>query len=182
VPYLTADPERVRHWRGTLRSVGGPFSPGVRFHVGIAWQGSPDHSNDANRSVQLEQFAPLTEVPGVRLWSLQKGKGIEQLPGSPFQVVDLNSNPTYRDGDLLETAAVMQALDLIISIDTGLAHLAGALGRPVWIALPHVAEWRWLRDRDDSPWYPTARLFRQSEPGDWHGVFRRMAEALAEFA
>src|SRR5262249_40614260 len=150
--------------------------------VGICWQGNPDYKADRERSFPLAEFAPLARVPGVQLVSLQKGHGREQLAqvSAQFAVIDLASRLDLFSGPFMDTAAVMKSLDLIITADTAIAHLAGALGVPIWIALPYVAHWCWLWDRDDSPWYPTARLFRQPERGNWKPVFSRIAEALAE--
>jgi hypothetical protein len=127
--------------------------------------------------VPLAEFLPLGRLPGVRLYSLQKGPGVEQLgPVAPlFPVTDLGSRLDEGGGAFLDTAAVMKHLDLVVTCDTAIAHLAGALGVPVWLALPCVADWRWLREREDSPWYPSMRLFRQAEPGQWQAVFERMA-------
>src|SRR5262249_24381405 len=130
------------------------------------------------RSLQLKNFAALAHVPGVTLVSLQKGAGTEQIDverdNVPLHViVDLD-----RDGAFVDTAAVLSHLDLVITSDTAIAHLAGALGRPVWVVLSTGSDWRWLVRRTDSPWYPTMRLFRQESPGDWAGVFRNVVDAL----
>jgi tetratricopeptide (TPR) repeat protein len=171
IPYLSADPELRAHWQQQLSGVG-------EFKVGITWQGNPEHLLDRRRSVPLLAFEPLADVPGVRLVSLQKGPGREQLPdvADHLGVLDLAD----RLEDFADTAAVMSNLDLVITVDTAVAHLAGALGIPVWVALPVVPDWRWLLDREDSPWYPSMRLFRQRVRGDWEGVFERLAEALRE--
>jgi hypothetical protein len=171
--YLKAEPERVARWRSHLGDKG--------FKVGIAWQGARV-SNDIGRSMALAHFAPLAAISGVRLISLQKGEGVEQLESLP---VGMNVETLGEDFDagpdaFLDTAAVMEACDLVISSDTSIVHLAGALGRPVWIALRHSPEWRWFLSRSDSPWYPSATLFRQSAPGDWTGVFSAMAEKLRD--
>jgi hypothetical protein len=166
VPYLFVNAELGDPCRQALDG------PGA-FKIGIAWQGNPDHSNDRQRSVSLVSFEPLARLDGVRLFSLQKGPGVEQLAGAQerFPVVDLGSQfQTFQD-----TAAVLQRLDLVISIDSAVAHCAGALGVPVWVLLPFCPDWRWLLDREDSPWYPTMRLFRQTEPGKWATVFARVA-------
>ena len=171
VPYLSADPRRVARWRERIGTEG--------FRIGIAWQGSRNRI-DVGRSVPLEMFARLAAIPGVRLISLQKGDRPGQLqPGSP----DLPLEALGDDFDLgpqafLDSAAVMSHLDLVITGDTALAHLAGALGRPTWVALKHVPDWRWLLDRTDSPWYPSMRLFRQSRRGDWEGVFAALHREL----
>ncbi|MGE3407547.1 MAG: DUF6165 family protein [Pirellulales bacterium] len=173
VPYLTADSRLIDAWRAELQAIPG-------FKIGIVWQGNPKYACDRQRSVPLRHFAPLAEVEGVQLISLQKGPGTEQLAAvaDQFPVIDLGSRLDNETGAFMDTAAVMASLDLVISIDTSVTHLAGALEVPVWLALANFADWRWLRDRDDSPWYPTVRLFRQTTPGDWEDVFRRMAEEL----
>jgi tetratricopeptide (TPR) repeat protein len=169
--YLAAEPARVETWRRKLAGVPG-------FRVGICWQGNPKHLFDDQRSFPLSRFAPLARVPGVRLVSLQKGFGSEQLANSTFDVVDLGAD-LDRDAPFLDTAAVMHSLDLVISADTATAHLAGGLGIPVWLALSAHADWRWFVDRADTPWYPTMRLFRQARLGDWEAVFAGIAAALA---
>jgi Flp pilus assembly protein TadD len=175
IPYLAAKPELVGQWRATLGSQDG-------FRVGIAWQGNRDQTEDRYRSFPLTCFEPLARVPGVRLFSLQKGFGSEQLdlPDLAFPVIDLGRWLDERTGAFVETAAVLVNLDLLVTADTALGHLAGALGTPVWVALSHAPECRWLRDREDTPWYPTMRLFRQRGPGDWAGVFDRIAAALRQ--
>jgi hypothetical protein len=169
VPYLTADPAAVAAWRRAL-------GPAEEYQIGIAWQGNPEFGRDHHRSFRLDQFEPLAELEGVRLYSLQVGVGREQLgeAADRFPVTDLGG----RLGDFMDTAAVVTNLDLVIAPDTAVAHLAGALGVPVWLALPFACDWRWLADRDDSPWYPTMRLFRQQRWGDWDDVFERMAGEL----
>jgi tetratricopeptide (TPR) repeat protein len=173
VPYLTAPPEAVSKWRDKLSGVSG-------FKVGIVWRGNPKHIGDRWRSVRVAHFAPLAEVPGVTLVGLQKGPGSEQLsePGA-IPVLELGSQLEDNFGD---TAGLVMNLDLVVAVDTAVVHLAGALGRPVWVALPLNADWRWLRNREDSPWYPTARLFRQPTFGDWKPVFERMAGELRKEA
>jgi ADP-heptose:LPS heptosyltransferase len=137
---------------------------------------------DRFRSVPLVEFAPLAEVPGVRLYSLQKHAGCEQLAElhDRFTVVDLGSTLDAQTGAFMETAAVMCNLDLVITPDTSAAHLAGGLGVPTWLALAASPEWRWMIGRSDSPWYPTMRLFRQSRQGDWGEVFAQMKSALEQ--
>jgi tetratricopeptide (TPR) repeat protein len=173
VPYLIPDPEQVEHWRRRLAN-----EPG--FKIGIVWQGNPAYVNDRYRSMRLTDFEPLARVPGVQLYSLQRGAGAEQLSaaGPRCGATSLVSDLGLTGAALMETAAIMVNLDLVISPDTSAAHLAGGLGVPVWVALPARAEWRWLRDRDDSPWYPSARLFRQDHGGGWAPVLRRIEQAL----
>jgi Flp pilus assembly protein TadD len=173
VPYLYAEEERVESWRHHLSSLDG-------FKIGIVWQGNPHYRDDRYRSVPLARFAPLARLPGVRLISLQKGPGTEQLGtlAGRFPVTELTVEQDSDSGAFLDTAAIMRQLDLVITVDTAPAHLAGGLGVPVWVALPGAADWRWLRDREDSPWYPTMRLFRQNQLGHWPPVFERMADEI----
>jgi Glycosyltransferase family 9 (heptosyltransferase) len=167
VPYLHADPELVNLWQDRLKSVPG-------FRVGICWQGSPRHKSDRRRSVPLTLFGPLGQVPGVSLVSLQKGPGGEQLEQMPEMALDVSSGLM----EFADTAAVMKNLDLIISVDTSVVHLAGALDVPVWVPVSHAPDWRWLLEREDSPWYPSLRLFRQVESQGWDAVFGRLHTAL----
>ena len=190
-PYLSVDAGTVEKWRpivlralGRLRGTDGVMTSDRVFKIGIAWQGNPDHKGDRWRSFPLKHFAHFARLPGVRLISLQKGDGTGQLAdlAGRFPVAKLTRRTKGRgDGrDFLDTAAVMSQLDLVVTPDTSLAHLAGSLGVPVWVALSTVGEWRWLIDRDDSPWYPTMRLFRQTTFGDWDELFLRMAQALLQ--
>jgi hypothetical protein len=169
--YLVVDEESRERWRPTLAPL-----PGYR--VGVCWSGSPSHRQNAFRSFPLAELAPLAAVPGVSLVNLQKGHGAEQRAEVSFPMFDLGA--AYAAGDWLDTAAIVSQLDLVITPDTAIAHLAGALARPVWLALSCRSEWRWMRDREDSPWYPTLRLFRQDRLGKWGLVFGRMAEDLAQ--
>ena len=173
VPYLTADEDRVAAWHTKLSS-----RPG--FRIGICWQGSPTHRDDQFRSFPLSQFAPLARVDGVRLYSLQKGHGSEQIEalGGQFPLDDLQRAIAPDADPWMDVAAIMKNLDLVVTCDTSVAHLAGALGVPVWVALAARVDWRWMLDRADSPWYPTMRLFRQQRLGDWEGVFHQMATEL----
>jgi Flp pilus assembly protein TadD len=177
IPYLSAEPERVERWRRELDSLGA-------FKVGIAWQGSLGFTGDYYRSIALAEFAPLAECAGVRLVSLQKGHGRQQLPplAERLRIVDLGASLDEGTGAFVDTAAVMKNLDLVITSDTSIAHVAGALGVPVWVALQLAPNWRWHLDRPDCPWYPTMRLFRQSRFGDWSEVFGRIAAALASLS
>jgi FkbM family methyltransferase len=175
VPYLSASPELVEKWRDEIKSLPG-------FKVGIAWKGSPQNRTDRGRSLPLTLFEALASLPGVTLVSLQKGQGSEQIAEvkDRFHVVDFGDRLDAEAGPFMDTAAIMRHLDLVVTCDSSLAHLAGALGAPVWIALMLTPDWRWLSSRDDSPWYPTARLFRQTRVADWPEVFERMADALRE--
>ena len=165
VPYLAADTELTDAGGGNWRRIEG-------FKIGIVWQGSRVYRPDRWRSIPLAQFAPLARLPGVRLISLQKGFGSEQIAAVDFPVVDLSDRLDEAAGPFMDTAAVIGKLDLVVASDTAIAHLAGALGAPVWVALPFSPDWRWLRDRDDSPWYPTMRLFRQTTFGPMGRRFR----------
>ena len=171
VPYLHADAALVAHWKHEMVASAG-------LKIGIAWQGDPEYPNDRARSLRLQLFDEIGRMPGVRLYSLQMGAGREQLAEAvaDWPVVDLGD----RLGDFHDTAAILRSLDLVISSDSAPAHLAGALGVPVWVPTCFAPDWRWLLAREDSPWYPTMRLFRQARPGDWQSVFRRIAEALAD--
>ena len=174
VPYLGAEEGRRAFWRERLGDGG--------FKVGVVWQGNPAASPDRRRSAPLAAFAPLAALPGVRLISLQKGHGLDQLDRLPAGMAvetlgeDLDAGPDA----FVDTAAIMMELDLVVTVCTSTAHLAGALGRPVWIALHTVPHWVWTLTGETTPWYPSARLFRQTERGDWDGVFRRMGGALGE--
>jgi hypothetical protein len=145
--------------------------------VGVAWQGSPGNPLDHFRSFPLAALATVADVPGVRLVCVQAADGLDQIPalGGRFPILEL---PTRRPRDFVDTAALISLLDLVITPDTSIAHMAGGLGVPVWLGLSSVGEWRWMVDREDSPWYPTMRIFRQTRFGDWDGVFRWMAETL----
>jgi hypothetical protein len=170
VPYLSAEKDLVAYWKNKIGAAG--------FKIGLAWQGLAQGAVD-HRRFALTEIAPLAQLPGVRLISVQKHDGLDQLESLPAgtkveTLGDFDSGPDA----FIDTAAVMENLDLIITSDTSIAHLAGALGRPTWVALKYVAEWRWLLDRDDSPWYPTMRLFRQETDGDWKSVFAKMEREL----
>ena len=171
--YLTADPARVAKWRGRIGSEG--------FRVGVVWQGSTQpYALPLARSFPLAMLREVEALPGVRLISLQKVNGLEQLASLPAGMTVETLGDDFDPGpDLfVDTAAAMEACDLVISPDTSTAHLAGALGVRTWVALPYVADWRWLMGRPDSPWYPATRLFRQTERGVWDGVFAEMVGVL----
>jgi len=155
---------------------------GKSLTVGICWQGNPARDIDHGRSIPLIEFHPLSQIPGVRLVSLQKLHGLEQLRSLPsdMPVETFGSDFDAGADAFVDTAAVMAELDLIVTSDTAVAHLAATLGRPTWVALKFVPEWRWMLERNDSPWYPTVRLFRQRELYRWTPVFEEIAGALAE--
>ncbi|HLJ94023.1 MAG TPA: tetratricopeptide repeat protein [Gemmataceae bacterium] len=169
VPYLRTKADPVERWRRELSKLDG-------FKIGIAWQGSREHKRDRFRSVPVETFAPLVALSGVRLVSLQKGPGADQLSRLPqdWQILDAGN----RIEDWADTAGLVKHLDLVVTVDSAVAHLAGALAIPVWVALPFAPDWRWLQGREDSPWYPSMRLFRQRERGQWTDVFARIATAV----
>jgi hypothetical protein len=173
IPYVTADERLVERWRQELNTLSG-------FRIGISWQGSREHERDRFRSIPLREFAPLAQVGGVRLLSLQKGYGSDQLRelGGRFTVIDWTDRLDEAAGPFMDTAALMKGLDLIITSDTANAHLAGALGVPVWVVLPFNPDWRWQLDREDSPWYPTMRLFRPRVRTKWDDVIQRVASEL----
>jgi tetratricopeptide (TPR) repeat protein len=172
IPFLSAEPDRVADWG---RRLGGD-----KFKVGIAWQGNAQNWLDAGRSIPLQAFAPIAGIPGVRLISLQKSPGAEHIDAVGFCAqIERPMDAADKSADaLLDTAALLSNLDLVVTSDSMLAHLAGALGRPTFVALRRIPDWRWLLDREDSPWYPTARLFRQQTEGDWTPVFEQIAQAI----
>jgi tetratricopeptide (TPR) repeat protein len=171
VPYINADPFAVERWRNRLNAAAG-------IKVGLVWAGRSQHKNDANRSISLERLMPLFGIDNARWFSLQVGDRKADLSRIPSHLItDLSGFLS----DFSETAAALMCLDLVITVDTAVAHLAGALGKTVWLMLPFVSDWRWLIARDDSPWYPTARLFRQQQRGDWGSVVEYLHRALVEF-
>ena len=171
VPYLTAEPQRVVRWQNVIPTSG--------FRIGIVWQVNPKSETLRRRSIPLSYFGKLARIPGVRLISLQKTPGLDDL-GEITEKEILSLGPDFDTGPdaFLDTAAVMENLDLIITADTATAHLAGALGRPTWVALRHVPHWTWLMERHDSPWYPTVRLFRQQQRDNWDTVFDSIEREL----
>lgn len=170
-PYLSASDAGFAKWSARL-----PLDAGLR--VGLAWSGNPDLKNDRNRSIPLQQLSPLWSVPGIQIVSLQRDvrPGDLRLLDRTARIVRLGTEWV----DFADTAAVIAMLDLVIAVDTAVAHLAGAVGKPVWLLLPFAADFRWMVDRDDSPWYPTARLFRQIKRGDWSSVIRVVRDELSK--
>lgn len=171
VPYLHADPQQVTRWQTIL----GRF-PGLR--IGIQWAGNRDNVAGLNREIPLSCFFLLTQIPGVQLFSLQKGAGSEALDDRPEDLTLPSLGPYFND--LQDTAAAITALDMVITNDTSIAHLAGALGKPVWVVLPRQECWRWQRGRDDCLWYPTMRLFRRGWDASWGETFTVVHAALTE--
>ena len=177
VPYLRVESASVERWAQRL-------PPDGTLRVGIAWQGNMEAERNwaRGRSLPLSALEPLARRPGVRLVSLQTGPGAAELDAVNFadRIVSFGQALDGEAGAFTDTAAIMMSLDLVISSDSAVAHLAGALGVPVWVALHATSEWRWLLDRSDSPWYPTMRLFRQRAPGDWQAVVNELCRALSE--
>jgi Glycosyltransferase family 9 (heptosyltransferase) len=171
VPYLQAEPARAESWRRNLGS--------ADYRIGICWRGNP--KINLERNAPLSNFAAIAAIPGVRLISLMKDLDAESEAAA--QSIGLEYLGETFDGgadSFIDTAAVMANLDLIVTTDTSIAHLAGALGRPVYLAIKQVPDWRWLAEGDTSPWYPTMRLFRQPQRGAWRPVFDAIAAAVAQ--
>jgi len=170
IPYIHPDPARVTAW--------GERMAGKALRIGLVWGGSPTFPHERWRSIPLEQLAPLTNLEGTTFYSLQMGPAAVQVKqlGSRVRLIDLQ----YEQEDLADTAAIVANLGLVISVDTSVAHLAGAMGKPLWVLLHKSPDWRWLLEREDSPWYPTARLFRQSTLGNWQDVVARVTGELRE--
>jgi len=171
VPYMTADPDRVERWRQRLSWVDGP-------KIGLVWAGNAGFLGDHRRSPGFEPYQALLAVPGVTFFSLQKGDGAKALSGRSLPPNLFDLAPELESFD--DTAAAIMNLDLVISSCTSPAHLAGALGRPVWIVLSSIPDWRWFREGEVSPWYPSARLFRQNRDEPWRSVLERVAHSLAQ--
>lgn len=168
IPYIKADAQKVEQWKSRFSE--------YHLNIGIAWSGNPQHPFNRSRSCPLQHFAKLSTFGYAKFFSLQKGPSAYSQVKNVFwaDLIDLDSEiQSFED-----TAAIIENLDLIISIDTAVAHLAGAMGKPVWLVLNKIPDWRWLLDRNDSPWYPTMRIFRQQQPNDWDKVFQDIQEAL----
>ncbi len=173
VPYVRADRELARQWSERL-----PPESGHPL-VGLVWAGRPENKNDRNRSMRLADFAPLAAVKNARFVNLQLGPAADQIRRSPARLELLDFTSDLRD--FADTAALVANLDLVIAVDTAVAHLAGALAKPIWILIPTMPDWRWMLDREDSPWYPTMRIFRQKTRGDWSDVMDRVKHELEKF-
>jgi tetratricopeptide (TPR) repeat protein len=171
IPYLRADPARVDAWGERL----GRLAPRSHKRVGIVWAGRPTHNNDRRRSSKLADFAPLAALPGIALVSLQKGPSADQAGRYFGRAPLINIGAEVRDYD--DTMALLECLDLVVTVDTSVGHLAAAMGKPVWILLATSPDWRWMLNREDSPWYPTVRLFRQTVSRQWRDVMERVATA-----
>jgi hypothetical protein len=168
IPYIDFDAQLVGKWNNHLGQDG--------YKIAICWQGSTQGKVDVGRSFPLRMFEGISRIKGVRLISLQKNEGVEQLDNLPLgmKVEQLPENFDNGPNAFLDSAAIMKCVDLVITCDTSLTHLAGALGVKAWLPLQFASDWRWMLERDDSPWYPNHRLFRQSELADWTGVFNQM--------
>jgi tetratricopeptide (TPR) repeat protein len=172
IPYLFADSFKKTYWQNRISGSG--------LRVGLVWAGKPTHGNDHARSFRLEDCALLTDIPGIRFYGLQKGTAARQSTKLAAKMNLTNLGEQFKD--FADTAGVIANLDLVISVDTAVAHLAGAMGKAVWVLLPFVPDWRWFFDRTDSPWYPTMRLFRQEKRGDWMAVMRRVTKEVQQLA
>jgi ADP-heptose:LPS heptosyltransferase len=164
--YLLVEPAAQALWAQTV-------GQSIRPRVGLVWAGNPKHKADRQRSVSLSALAPLAKA-NAAFFSLQVGPASSQMRDAPFTIVDL----TAQLSDLFDTAALIANLDLVITVDTAVAHLAGAMGKQTWVLLPFAPDWRWIRGGQDRPWYPSVRLFRQTTPGDWQEAIERAAEQL----
>ncbi len=173
--YLTAEPARIAHWADKIGA--------APFKIGITWSaGNPDRTQAANRNIPLTAFKALADLPGVELIALQKGPAVADIRGVAFRdkIRTIEADPSPDADYFLDTAAVISQLDLVVSCDTSIVHLAGALGRPVFTAVPVISDWRWMLNRDDSPWYPSLRVFRQDAAQQWGPVFARIAAAAGQ--
>jgi hypothetical protein len=177
VPYVRVSPGRIEQWRQRVLADGA--EAGVK-RVGLVWAGNPTHSRDVHRSINLGDLAPLADVPGVIFYSLQKGARQEQAANPPAGMRLVDVAPQLKD--LSDVGALLHSLDLLICVDTAPAHLAGALGKPVWTLVSYAPDWRWMLNREDSPWYPTMRLFRQPRLWDWASAVAKMRQSLVEWA
>lgn len=176
IPYLRAHPQLVSAWRNNLQH-------DKNFKIGVCWRGDPTHG--AHKFLPFEYFERLSHLPGISLYSLQKfdpalAQSNPSLLAKDTHIQQFDGDFDASHGRFMDTAAVMKNLDLILTVDTSIAHLAGGLGVPVWVIVPFPAEWRWLTQRSDSPWYPTMRLFRQQAYGDWEPAYNELLQALAE--
>jgi hypothetical protein len=175
VPYLHPDLADIERWRNR-------FTPDDRrLRVGLVWGGNPAHRNERNRSIMLRMLTPIGGDPRVAFYSLQKGPPAAQAADAKKFGIDL-TDWTAELNDFADTAALIHHLDLVITVDTSVAHLAGALAKPTWVLLPTPADFRWMLERSDSPWYPTMRLFRQPRPRDWETPIQKVAAELRSLA
>ena len=174
IPYIYLDPILVGRWKNKL------LNDNSKLRIGLVWAGNPKHKNDKNRSIPLSYFVALEKLSDITFYSLQKGEASKEAKNLPvgMKFVDL----TEEIHDFSDTSALIECLDLTISVDTSVAHLAGAMGKPIWTLLPYKPDWRWMLGKEDSPWYPTMRLFRQPSPGDWESVITRVKDELLQIS
>jgi len=172
VPYVHVREELRQTWKQKV------ISDSAGFRVGLVWAGNPKYRLDRIRSCPFELFTKLRDIDGVLLYSLQKGEADEQVKTFQSRLPLIDYMDDVRD--FADTAALIENLDLVISVDTAVLHVAGAMGKPAWALLPYAPDWRWMLNRSDSPWYPTMKLFRQPKFGDWESVLREVAQALRE--
>ena len=167
VPYINAPQTRIDHWQKLL--------PSKKLKVGIVWSGRPEHANDVNRSCPLNNLEPLFQMKGIEFVGLQKGK-------TAMFIENIGYNGFFNWGehlnDFTDTAGLLANLDVLVTVDTSVAHLAGAMGLPVWLMLPYVSDWRWMASGSRTPWYPTMRLYRQPRPKDWASVVNNIKSSL----
>jgi hypothetical protein len=170
IPYIEATPILVQEWRNKVQSVT------AKRKIGLVWAGSPRYKENRNRSLSLDTFSSLGQLKNIVFYSLQKGEAAQQAENPPggMTLIDL----TQDIDDFSDTAALIENMDIVISVDTAVAHLAGAMGKPVWTLIPFSPDWRWLLNREDSLWYPTMKLFRQPAIGDWKSVIAKLADHL----
>lgn len=174
IPYIEANPVLVQKWANKVQS------DNANKRIGLVWAGSPRYKENRNRSLSLNTFSSLSQIENITFYSLQKGEAAKQAENPPggMHFIDL----TKDINDFTDTAALIENLDLVISVDTAVTHLSGAMGKPVWTLIPFSPDWRWLLNREDSPWYPTMRLFRQPEIGDWESVIIKVTKELQAYA
>ena len=172
IPYINADSLLVTNWQKRIRN------DNSKYKIGLAWAGNPEYKQNRYRNCPLQLFAPLAELDNVTFYSLQKGEESKETKNPPNSMRILDYSEELHN--FMDTAALIANMDLVICVDTAVAHLTGALGKPVWVLIPFTPDWRWLLSREDNPWYPTARLFRQSSIGDWKTVIEKISQALSE--
>ena len=173
IPYIFANPKKTTQWQAEI-------APHPGLHVGLVWAGGALHKGNRLRSCSLSTFSSLAECEDVTFFSLQKGEPVQEMKNTPTGMTLVNCSELIQD--FQDTAALIANLDLDVTVDTSVAHLAGAMGKPVWVLIPFNPDWRWMLNRDDSPWYPTMRLYRQSRLGTWADCIERMRQDLKVLA